>query len=48
MRLDAQGKDGLAATKIYRFKRDSYVIDVALEIHNARRRAASRRTPISS
>ncbi len=34
VRLTAQGKDGLAATKIYRFKRDSYVIDVALEIAN--------------
>ena len=27
-------KEGLSATKIYRFKRDSYVIDVALEIRN--------------
>jgi YidC/Oxa1 family membrane protein insertase len=35
VRLSAQGKDGLAATKLYRFKRDSYVIDVALEIRNA-------------
>jgi YidC/Oxa1 family membrane protein insertase len=35
VRLTAQGKDGLSATKIYRFKRDSYLIDVALEIHNA-------------
>ena len=35
VRLDAQGKDGLAVTKLYRFKRDSYVIDVALEIRNA-------------
>src|SRR6185295_11915713 len=35
VRLAAQGKDGLAATKVYRFKRDSYVIDVALEIRNA-------------
>jgi len=35
VRLSAQGKDGLAATKIYRFKRNSYVIDVALEIRNA-------------
>ena len=34
VRLVAQGKDGLAVTKIYRFKRDSYVIDVALEIRN--------------
>ena len=34
VRLTAQGKEGLAVTKIYRFKRDSYVIDVALEITN--------------
>ena len=35
VRLTSQGKEGLSATKIYRFKRDSYVIDVALEIRNA-------------
>jgi YidC/Oxa1 family membrane protein insertase len=35
VRLTAQGKDGLSVTKVYRFKRDSYVIDVALEIRNA-------------
>jgi YidC/Oxa1 family membrane protein insertase len=35
VRLTAQGKDGLSATKVYRFKRDSYLIDVALEIRNA-------------
>ncbi|MGH9578027.1 MAG: membrane protein insertase YidC, partial [Terriglobales bacterium] len=35
VRLSAQGKDGLTATKLYRFKRDSYVIEVALEIGNA-------------
>ncbi|MBC7803374.1 MAG: membrane protein insertase YidC [Candidatus Parcubacteria bacterium] len=35
IRLSAQGKDGLSATKIYRFKRDSYVIEVALEVRNA-------------
>ena len=29
------GRDGLSATKTYRFKRDSYVIDVELEIGNA-------------
>jgi YidC/Oxa1 family membrane protein insertase len=34
VRLTSQGKDGLSATKVYRFKRDSYVIDVALEIRN--------------
>src|SRR5258706_2278930 len=35
VRLTSQGKDGLSATKVYRFKRDSYVIDVALELRNA-------------
>ena len=35
VRLTAQGKDGLAVTKLYRFKRNSYVIDVALEIRNS-------------
>jgi YidC/Oxa1 family membrane protein insertase len=35
VRLTSQGREGLSATKIYRFKRDSYVIDVALEIRNA-------------
>ena len=34
VRLTAQGKDGLSATKIYRFRRDSYLIDVVLEISN--------------
>jgi len=34
VRLSAPGKDGLEVTKIYRFKRDSYVIDVALELKN--------------
>ena len=34
VRLTAQGKDGLSATKVYRFKRDSYLIDVALEVRN--------------
>jgi YidC/Oxa1 family membrane protein insertase len=34
VRFSAQGKDGLAVTKTYRFKRDSYEIDVALEIKN--------------
>jgi len=34
VRLTAQGADGLAATKTYRFRRNSYVIDVALEIKN--------------
>jgi YidC/Oxa1 family membrane protein insertase len=35
VRFSAQGKDGLAVTKIYRFKRDSYEIDVSFEIRNA-------------
>ena len=34
VRLSAQGKDGLAVEKIFTFKRDSYLIDVALEIKN--------------
>ena len=34
VRFTAQGKDGLNATKIYRFRRDSYLIDVILEIQN--------------
>jgi YidC/Oxa1 family membrane protein insertase len=34
LRLAADGKDGLAVEKVYTFKRDSYVIDVALEIRN--------------
>ena len=35
VRLSAEGKDGVVVDKIYTFKRDSYVIDVALEIRNA-------------
>jgi YidC/Oxa1 family membrane protein insertase len=34
LRLSAPGKDGLEVTKTYTFKRDSYVIDVALELRN--------------
>jgi YidC/Oxa1 family membrane protein insertase len=34
VRLTAQGTDGLSVTKVYRFKRNSYVIDVELEIRN--------------
>ncbi|MBS0335809.1 MAG: membrane protein insertase YidC [Proteobacteria bacterium] len=34
LRLAAEGKDGLAVEKVYTFKRDSYVIDVALDIRN--------------
>jgi YidC/Oxa1 family membrane protein insertase len=41
VRLDAQAGDGLAVTKLYRFRRDSYLIDVALEIRNAGAQPAS-------
>ncbi len=34
LRLTAEGKDGLEVHKIYTFRRDSYLIDVALEIRN--------------
>jgi YidC/Oxa1 family membrane protein insertase len=34
VRLSAQGKDGLSVVKVYRFKRDSYEIDVSLELKN--------------
>ena len=34
LRLVAQGKNGLEVQKVYTFKRDSYVIDVALELRN--------------
>ena len=34
LRLVAAGKDGLEVHKVYTFKRNSYVIDVALEIRN--------------
>jgi YidC/Oxa1 family membrane protein insertase len=34
LRLSAAGKDGLEVRKTYLFKRDSYVIDVALELRN--------------
>lgn len=35
LRLGAEGKDGLSVEKVYTFKRDSYTVDVALEIRNA-------------
>src|SRR5262245_19532565 len=41
VRLSAPGIDGLEATKIYTFKRDSYVIDLALELRNAGQAPAS-------
>ena len=34
LRLAADGKDGLSVEKVYTFRRDSYIIDVALEIRN--------------
>jgi YidC/Oxa1 family membrane protein insertase len=34
IRLAAEGKDGLSVEKVYTFKRDSYIIDVTLEIRN--------------
>ena len=34
LRLSAGGKDGVEVHKIYTFKRNSYVIDVALEVRN--------------
>ena len=35
LRLTAQGKDGLQVEKIFTFRRNSYVIDVSLQIRNA-------------
>ena len=34
VRLAAEGREGLRVEKVYTFKRNSYVIDVALELHN--------------
>ena len=34
LRLAAEGKDGLSVEKVYTFKRDSYIVDVALELRN--------------
>jgi YidC/Oxa1 family membrane protein insertase len=34
VRLTGSGRDGLSVEKVYTFKRNSYVIDVALQIHN--------------
>ena len=36
VRFAAQGRDGLEVQKVYTFKRDSYVIDVSLELRNPR------------
>lgn len=35
IRLTAEGSGGLAVDKVYTFKRDSYVVDVALEVRNS-------------
>jgi YidC/Oxa1 family membrane protein insertase len=34
VRLSAQGRDGLVVDKIYTFRRDSYVIDIGMEMRN--------------
>jgi YidC/Oxa1 family membrane protein insertase len=34
VRLSAVGRDGLAVDKVYTFRRDSYVIDLAMEMRN--------------
>jgi YidC/Oxa1 family membrane protein insertase len=34
LRLTAAGRDGLSVEKVYTFKRDSYVIDLSLQVHN--------------
>ena len=34
LRLVAQGRDGLEVEKVYVFRRDSYVIDISLELRN--------------
>ena len=41
VKFSASGKDGLEVTKTYIFRRDSYVIDVALELRNVGTAAAS-------
>ncbi|MBI1943518.1 MAG: membrane protein insertase YidC [Betaproteobacteria bacterium] len=35
VRLTGQGADGVVVDKVYRFRRDSYLIEVALEMRNA-------------
>lgn len=39
VRLTGSGRDGISVEKVYTFRRDSYVIDVALHIHTAAARA---------
>ena len=36
VRLAAQGRDGLEVHKVYAFKRDSYIVDLTLELKNPR------------
>ena len=35
LRLEAEGPNGLKVRKLYTFRRDSYLVDVAFELHNA-------------
>jgi YidC/Oxa1 family membrane protein insertase len=35
LRLTSQGRDGVEVQKVYTFKRNSYVIDISLEVRNA-------------
>src|SRR5262245_16858693 len=41
VRLTAEGRDGISVDKVYTFRRDSYAIDVALEIRNGGSAAAT-------
>jgi len=41
VRLAAQGRDGLEVQKVYTFRRDSYVVDVSLELRNPRPQAVT-------
>jgi YidC/Oxa1 family membrane protein insertase len=41
VRLAAQGRDGLEVQKVYTFKRDSYVVDVSIELRNPRQQPAT-------
>lgn len=34
LKLSAQGRDGIAVSKVYTFHRDSYLIDVSFEVRN--------------
>src|SRR5206468_3566949 len=41
LRLSAPGRDGLAVEKIYTFRRDSYIVDLAIEVRNQGQAAAA-------